>query len=348
MQSDPDSAAVDSLDLASLRATLPDDAFRPEPLRLAWLFLHVAIASGCVWTASHVSLFLWPIPILIGSHSLLCLGLLTHDLSHGSLLRKSRLRGALEHWFWSLNLVSATVWKRTHNETHHRHYATDRDPDRQYLETERNRFSEWYTRLLYPHRETIPGNPLVFVQFIGYIARTIAAAFVPRSRNLGFLPAPPNYGWGDRFRILIDLVLMTGNFVAWYFLADLSPARFGAFLLATYFTTSAFSMMYIFTNHHLNEITEKVDPLGGCTSVAVPRWMDRMHSHFSYHTEHHLFPTLRPRYFPHVSRWLEEHHPDRYQRIPLHEAWLKLWKVPAFAPDPVPPGSGKSRKAHVS
>ena len=53
--------------------------------------------------------------------------------------------------------------------------------------------------------------------------------------------------------------------------------------------------------------------------------MDWLHDNFSYHTEHHVFPSMNPKFYPEVSRLLQEHFPERYNRIPLREAWRRLW-----------------------
>ena len=69
-------------------------------------------------------------------------------------------------------------------------------------------------------------------------------------------------------------------------------------------------MMYVFTNHFLNPIDE-TDPLTATTSVIVPRWLDLLHCHFSFHTEHHLLPRMNSRYYPHLSNLLSTLYPDK-------------------------------------
>ena len=89
---------------------------------------------------------------------------------------------------------------------------------------------------------------------------------------------------------------------------------------------SSVSMAYIWTNHLLNPLCEHTDPLIGSTSVIVPRWADWLHDNFSYHTEHHIFPGMNPRYYPEVAKLLQLHFPDRYNRIPFGEAWRRIWQ----------------------
>ena len=102
-----------------------------------------------------------------------------------------------------------------------------------------------------------------------------------------------------------------------------------------YVATSAVSMGYILTNHYLRPIVDESDPVRSTSSVAVPRWIDWLHFNFSYHTEHHLFPSLNSRYYHLVSPILATAFPESYQRIPIVEAWRRLWGNPAFFPDPV-------------
>jgi fatty acid desaturase len=95
-------------------------------------------------------------------------------------------------------------------------------------------------------------------------------------------------------------------------------------------------MLYVFTNHFLNPLCEHSDPLVGSTSVIVPRWMDWLHDNFSYHTEHHVFPGMNPRYYPEVSRLLQKHFPDRYNRVPFGEAWRRIWQQEEFISESKP------------
>jgi len=83
-------------------------------------------------------------------------------------------------------------------------------------------------------------------------------------------------------------------------------------------------MSYIWTNHYLQGLHEWHDPLLGSTSIEVPGVFDRLHSNFSYHTEHHLFPAMNSKYYPLVCEILLKEFPDRYNRVPVHQAWKQL------------------------
>jgi fatty acid desaturase len=83
----------------------------------------------------------------------------------------------------------------------------------------------------------------------------------------------------------------------------------------------------------LNPLQEITDPLAAITSVIVfPLW-DRLHSSFSYHTEHHFFPQMNSDFYPRVSGLLQPQNRDRYQRVRIGEAWRSLWTGEVFTSD---------------
>src|SRR5262249_18845114 len=103
----------------------------------------------------------------------------------------------------------------------------------------------------------------------------------------------------------------------------------GAFFWASVFPvmiTSAVVSWYFFTNHGLKPLDNDDDILAATTTVTVPEWCNKLHSNFSYHTEHHLFPNMNPVYSPIVSDVFRSHSPKQYHCIPIWEAWRGLWQ----------------------
>jgi fatty acid desaturase len=94
-------------------------------------------------------------------------------------------------------------------------------------------------------------------------------------------------------------------------------------------------MAYVFTNHFLDPLNETGDAVASTTSVVVPSWLDALHFHISYHVEHHLFPSMDSRYYPQVSGLLQRHFAGDYKRLPIGEAWQRLWN---HEPWKSPPG----------
>ena len=87
-------------------------------------------------------------------------------------------------------------------------------------------------------------------------------------------------------------------------------------------------MCYISTNHRLNPLVPVNDPLANSLTVTVPKWMDILHFNFSYHTEHHLFPGINPKYYGLVKKEILRLYPERYHEMPLIDALKLLWSTP--------------------
>lgn len=320
-----------------IRNQLPPIAFQRSPGRLAWFGLHSVIVAACFYFAG--GLDLWWVSVLLGlcaAQSLVVIGFLSHELTHGAVLKQGRLRKFLESLFWAINLISRTTWEKLHNQKHHANFGTADDPDRQFAKQEENSWSRWYVILFFPNKEMFPGNPLVFLYLITYTIRNYLGAFWSPKYNLSIVPYHPVWTQSDRKQILFDVVFVIAWQVALFSLARFSVWTYLLTAGVAYSSTSAVVMIYIFTNHFLHPISVTPDPIAGSTSVAVPRWIDWFHFSFSYHTEHHLFPTMNSRYYHLVSPILAREFPDTYQRIPILEAWRRLWKNPAFFEDPVP------------
>ncbi len=143
------------------------------------------------------------------------------------------------------------------------------------------------------------------------------------------VPFKPRYTVRQRFTIVGELIWLVVLQLGIWNLVGSEWARY-AWASAGLLVASAVAMAYIFTNHFLNPLCEHADPLVGSLSVIVPPWVDWLHGNFSYHTEHHLFPGMNPRHYPEVSRLLQAHFPERYNRIPFGEAWRRLWLMGGF------------------
>lgn len=308
-----------------LRPHLPRAAFAPHPWDLARVALHLAVITTAVAGLRVTPPWAWPLFSVVIGHGIACVAFHAHDLSHGALVRSRRLRRFLELLLWGVNVTPPTMWRRLHNETHHHEANTVRDTDRLFRASEETRLRRIYTLLLYPHNETLAGAPLVMIHFLTYIARHLLSAFLPGDKRLPVATGKPRYARGDRWRIGGELLVILALQAAIYFGCGGGWRYLWAGPVAL-LITSAVVMTYIWTNHLLNPLCEHADPLVGSTSVVVPRWMNWLHANFSYHTEHHVFPTMSPRYYPLVAELLQRHFPDRYNRLTLGEAWRRIWR----------------------
>jgi fatty acid desaturase len=320
---------------AVVRPLLPPEAFVPSSRKLWQVGLHAVIMGLCFWgIAAWTNLAVrFALSAVIG-HSLTCMVFLAHELSHGAMLRRSPWRYPLEVILWGLNLIPATMWRKLHNENHHVHANTLGDPDRYFRQCEFDQpggtLRRWYARWTMPNRLTSRWNLGVGFHFITYVFRHLVTVFYPGESRPAIVTSKPHYRAVERRRIVFEL----GCIAAMQFLIYLAVGRsVTAWLWAgpiALLFTSTYAMSYIWTNHYLHGLSELHDPLVSSTSIEVPRVFDRLHSNFSYHTEHHLFPGMNSDYYPLVGEILKREFPDRYHRITYREAWRGLWKVQPY------------------
>lgn len=326
---------VTAAHLRQLRAALPPAAFQLNPRRAIGLVLWVLILGGAHAAVRLTGVSLWIVfPILIAVAMLSALSFGTHELAHGAVLRSGRTQRFLELLCWSPLLISPTVWRRVHNQTHHAHTNTVDDPDRRYFHEEATPLMRWYVRLFYPNAEMFPWNPLVFLHVGPYMARNTLSAYLPEGWKLPMVPTAIDYQPGDTRRIAREIAVMIAMQAAFFYLNGGTWLPYLVMMAATHALTSAISMGYIFTNHFNNPLTDDADPVRGSTSVIVPAWANWLHYNFSYHTEHHVFPAMNSDYYPQLSAELQKLYPGVYQRIPITVAWRRLWQSQPFISRP--------------
>src|SRR5262249_17844001 len=115
-----------------LKQLLPEEAFRPRPIRLLFGAMHLAIVLGMGYLTMATPAPAWMkvLAACAAGQSWAVLGLFAHELWHGSVLKS----GPVEHWLgsicWAIQMPSATAWKIWHNKTHHTNTNIGRlDPD---------------------------------------------------------------------------------------------------------------------------------------------------------------------------------------------------------------------------
>jgi len=316
-----------------LRTYLPAEAFLPATTKLFWVALHLAIILTCYSLIRFKSsILLCLLFAMIIGQSLVCIGFLAHELSHGAILRNRMLRYTLEVFLWGMSFIPATIWRRVHNQTHHIHANTPLDPDRPFLPSEESASTKLYSKLFYPQRSAIRINPLVAFHLSGYIIRNTVASFCSERKKPRIVPACPCYSLAQRCATVGEIGFILLWQVIVFYLVGSSWQNWIWASVVSYVFASGLVMSYIFTNHFLNPISESHDPLAHTTSVVVPAWMDRLHQHFSLHTEHHLFPSINSDYYPAVAEALKKEFPERYNVLPMAEAWRRLWRQKYFSP----------------
>ncbi|WP_347551750.1 acyl-CoA desaturase [Pseudalkalibacillus hwajinpoensis] len=302
---------------ARVKKHLPGEAFKPVPARLFGGLTYLIITIGCFLM---IGLFTFhPLVNLIFSIIIgACfagLGFLGHEILHGTVVRKPWVRdmlGAIA--FWPLS-TGPRLWRKWHNLNHHVHTQHDeKDPDA-WPTLERIASSplfSWIYRLPLSVRATFAFASLA-VQFT---AHSFKMFFVYVNE---FKPGKQPEVWLQTFLPWISWigVLFIMGLEKWLF------AFFIPLLIANFIV-----MAYISTNHRLNPLTPVNDPLANSLTVTVPKWVDILHFNFSYHTEHHLFPGMNPKYYPLVKKQIKLMWPERYHEMPMLQALIALWKTP--------------------
>lgn len=314
----------------SIKPYIPAEAFKPAPYKLWQMCIHLLIVVGGYALINQVHYGWWALCVLIMGHSLACIAFLAHELSHNTIVRQPSTRYVLELLFWSINVIPPTLWKRVHNHTHHTHSSTPTDPDRAFFDTERSIETTVYTKLFYPNSQNPRWNLLVGFHLVPYILRNLIAVFYPGDRKPAVVPYKPSFTNRQRIQIVGELVLILVVQAAIFYAVGCKWLSYLAVGPVSYLIASTIIMFYVFTNHFLNPICESTDPLVGTTSVIVPKILNRLHNNFSFHTEHHLFPAANSDYYSNVSEELKKQYSDRYNQLPAHEAWRRLWDSDGF------------------
>ncbi|OLO42201.1 acyl-CoA desaturase [Alkalihalophilus pseudofirmus] len=302
---------------ARIKPHLPKEAFKPVPSRLLGGLAFLIIAIGGILAVSLLELSLWLnllITIVLGA-SYASLGFLGHEILHGTVVRKPWLRdllGAIT--FWPL-CTGPSLWRKWHNMNHHVHTQDEhKDPDAwiSASELEKKPLVRFLYRIPLAIRATFSlfSLALTFTVHSFRMFTVYIKDFDPRNRPKVWVQLVlPWVSW-------ISLLIAVG-FVKWLFVF-LLPLLIANFIV----------MAYISTNHRLNPLVPVNDPLANSLSVTVPKWVDAIHFNFSYHTEHHLFPSVNPKYYPLVKAHIKKNWPERYHEMPFLKAMVALFKTP--------------------
>ncbi|MFC0472797.1 fatty acid desaturase family protein [Halalkalibacter kiskunsagensis] len=302
---------------AKLKPHLPKKAFNPVPTRLWGGLAYLLVTVGCLLTIGMLDFnpFIYiGVSLVIGA-CFAALGFLGHEILHGTVVRKAWLRdflGAVA--FWPLS-TGPKLWRKWHNLTHHVHTQhEEHDPDAwPTLERiMRSRLLRWVYKLPLPVR--------AFFSFC-----SLSLQFSVHSLNM-FVVYLKEFNPKKRRAVFFEAVL---PWISWIgLLVWVGPVKWIFMFLIPLLIANLIVMAYISTNHRLNPTTEVNDPLANSLTVTVPKWVDVLHFNFSYHTEHHLFPGVSSKYYPHVKKLIKEHWPDRYHEMRFDKALLALWKTP--------------------
>ena len=306
----------------ALSDRLYPDLFRPVPGRVLRLPVHGSIAVACTIAIVDAHLGLLPkfaLAIIIGL-SFACMGLLGHEILHGSVVERLWLRRVLAAFCVAPLGIGAAFWTIWHNLHHANTQHPARDPD------------TWGTidgnpqdrTMRFLRRFTNSRTPLFpFLLAVGVTAHAAALLLciqkqMTRKQRIATL---------TEFLVVWLFWLSTGFWLGWW--------NFSFFFVIPLLLANLIVNSFVVTQHFLNPLDETGDPLATSLTVTTNIWIERLLLNFNYHTEHHLFPCMSPKYAPRVAQLLKETFPDQYHQLPHRSALLAVWRTPRVYHDRV-------------
>lgn len=303
---------------ARISPKLPKEVFKPVPTRLIGGFIHLVIAVTAMTCVIVFDFNVWVnllLSIVIGS-SFSSMGFLGHEILHGTVVRTAWLRDLLGAIAFFPLSTSPKLWRKWHNMNHHIHTQDDDlDPDAwpSITKLANNRFIMFFYRRV----------PLAIRSFVSLCF--LAATFTLHSLRM-FFRYINDFKLKKRPLVWLQTIL---PWVVWFsLLAWIGIVKWMFVFVLPLLIANFIVMSYISTNHRLNPLVPINDPLANSLTVTVPKWVDVLHFNFSYHTEHHLFPGLNPKYYPLVKKLILQTWPERYFEMPLIKAMVTLYKTP--------------------
>lgn len=296
---------------------LPQEAFKQVPSRLFGGAFYLAIILAGFVTISLFNLTSWfnfIISIIIG-FSFASMGFLAHEVLHGSIVKTPWLKNLLGTIGFFPLLTGPLLWIKWHNISHHGNTQDQiKDPDA-WMNLEQF-YNRTFVRIIYK-------VPIILRSFFSFTFLIIT--FSLHSTRM-FFHYINDFKKKKKLVAIIQFILPWSAWITMLFFIGAQKWLF-AYLLPS-FIGNFIVMAYISTNHRLNPLVSVNDPLVSSLTVTVPSWLNILNFNFSYHTEHHLFPGMNPKYYPLVKKYLKEMWPERYNEMSLIKALLALWSTP--------------------
>lgn len=296
---------------------LPNDVFKPVPSRLfGGLLYTIIIVSGIIAISLlNLNIIARLLISLVLGFSFSSMGFLGHEILHGTVVKKSWLRNLLGGIAFLPLTVSPRLWIKWHNINHHGNTQhEEKDPDAWIRMEDVN--NSGFVKLIYK-------IPLWFRSLFSFVA--LSVTFTLHSIRM-FFTYIKTFRGRKFIKMLMQFIIPWVIWIGLLFLVGLEKWMFSYFI--PFLIGNFIVMCYISTNHRLNPLVDINDPLANSLTVTVPKWIDIMHFNFSYHTEHHLFPGMNPKYYGLVKKEILRLWPDRYHEMPLVDALKILWNTP--------------------
>ncbi len=313
---------------------IPKEAYRPATYKLVYMILHATFIFGAIYIcANSSSLLVGLVTPIISGISIACLFLFSHELSHGTIVKRQPLLYISQFVFWTFSGIPPTMWKKVHNLSHHRNMNTYNDPDRRTFKSESTWLVKLYNYFIYPNKILRYSLTIGFAMMFYSVKHTLAV-FYRDGIKPDIVTFRPSYTYKEKLRILFEYLF---QILFWVLVINFIGGYRGLyFAMASWYCYSALVIIFIITQHLRDEVfIDTADPLLTTTSVIIPAWLDRIIDWHSYHIEHHLFPGINFDYYRDLSPHIERKFSIRYSRIPLLQALKECFDNDILVDDPL-------------
>ena len=248
------------------------------------------------------------------------LGLLTHELLHGSVIKISLFARILAWFGFFIFGLSPELWLTWHNKVHHFNTnQSGKDPDS---------FGLWDDFKTFPMTQFILNRSPGSKHFLSYV-------YLPLNFSNQVMTVMWFMLWrGDqklyasvhRKVAVTETLLMYCVWILFFVLFGWKSAVMT--LVIPSLIANLIVSSYILVQHLFCPLAESDDPLETSLSVSTLSVLDRIHFNFSHHVEHHLFPELGHKQLPRVREILLREFPGRYRFMSHRAAIYQLMTTP--------------------
>jgi fatty acid desaturase len=298
-----------------ISAHLKPEFFERNPLRLNYLMVFLLSNIGIVYLVLNFELH-WGLKIILG----LCVGyfnsalaFISHETSHGSVVKSKNLQDAIVFFAFAPFMMSPTYWRFWHNRLHH--------GNTQYVLKDPDAFPTMSVFKNSKYLQNIfawtPGSKSILSY--SYFFFWFSFQSLLNQTHMRF----KNKMWDEMNHKRVTLEFLAQVVLVGIYIYVMGMNNLFFMVMIPMLVQNYVLVSYISTNHNLSPLTKVNDPLMNSLTVTNHKVFDFMHLNFGYHVEHHIFPRMSGAYTKKTHEVMKKIFPETYQFMKKSEA-LKL------------------------
>lgn len=308
-----------------IKSELPEYAFKRTPNQ-AWLVLAFnLVVATCFYIMINNNLqWYWYILLsVILGHQYFLLGIISHDIMHGAILKNKNMRMLVSYFGFYPFLFSPRLWDAWHNKAHHGRTNTSHDPDANLTIDD---FKNIPIARLANYLMPSSNNRFFGVIFYTYWFTLVSQVILWQNHHFK--------AWEfDRFQLDLNKARLEtiSYYCFWILIAYIAGPYKSLFLiLIPWMVGNIIFMSFASSEHVFLPQTNRNNPLENSASVKMPKFVDFITLNFSNHVEHHLFPSMSYLYTPLVRSWLRVNMKDVYMEPTIIETFTLVFNTPRY------------------